>query len=1027
MATTIDIKNISGSTIVSVPITEDCKTYDELQTMCYAQLSWSSDTLIELPAGAYIVANGKTYRLLEPYKPDMADEYEYQYKPKFYDSIAEWSKKPFFLISDTGVETDWQLTGYPAQFLTLIVKALTKYTGVTYTYSIDSSIAQKSMEYLSFQNVNIFDALTSIANAWDTEWWVDGTVIHLSKCSYGTATTLTVGDNVGAPSITRSTDGYFTRYYAFGSTRNITQDYDDSGFTNGLVNKRLTLNLSKYTGGYIDTKSNLSQEEIFVKTLIFDDIYPSSTLTISSVTAETKDLLDSDNNKIQIGTDDDGNPIYKKYSVWRFKIDGFTFNNSTYDKDSNPDGMLISGLDLSVSFESGQLNGRDFSIEYLEATQEYKINWVEENSMIIPGTTSLIPADGDEIILYNIKMPDEYVTSAQTRLETALLAEMAKAAKDKNTYSIPSNPVAFNKNGTDMKVGMAVNFVCGSTTLSTRVLKVEKQIDFPIEQTITIGEQVIKGNTAEIKEEVVNANQNIDEVKALADLSKAITDGYGRVQRQIQESLAKYQGIWTLNKHDDETDTTKWTIDTDYTAFSAKDFIAAATTDELPSDILPVAADYTTTGLYKAKSGGGLLYGSEGWYVDPSYAGSGGTDVSWGSYTTNYAALTVGNQSKNVSLYGHTHSEYLTGLSLSSSGSGNFIGGLSYSSGTLTYTKRTIVVGTSSTSDLVFSSSGTGSFVTGFTLSGNTITYKLGNLTKANVTTALGTSTSTSYASLFLNGQGNWAAVKYSDITGLSDNYVTIATTQTISGSKTFTKDINASANVIAAGDVVAKSTGTAVSSLPTASSSNFGIVKIDNSTIKLNSSNQLYAATVAGLSGGEITSWVGITGSLLVGGTGYQGIQIRNQYGSIWYLNPVSSTVLQLGYGSNSKQTFKFGTTGNLVIAGTLTQSSDERLKTITGEVTDVLEDMLNVRTVEYYMNQDEEKQKHIGFIAQEVLPYWPSNIDDSGDYYAMNYGGMGAVAFQGVKELYGLVKALQAEVATLKAELETLKGGEG
>lgn len=1170
MATTIDIKNISGSTIASVPVTEDCKTYDELQTMCYAQLSWSSDTLIELPAGAYIVANDKTYRLLEPYRPDMADEYEYQYKPKFYDSIAEWSKKPFFLLSDTGVETDWQLTGYPAQFLALIVKALKQYTGVTYTYSIDASIAQESMEYLSFQNVNIFDALTSIANAWDTEWWVDGTVIHLSKCSYGTATTLTVGDNVGAPSITRSTDGYFTRYYAFGSTRNITQDYDDSGFTNGLVNKRLTLNLSKYSGGYIDTKSNLAQEEIFVKTLVFDDIYPSSTLTISSVTAETKDLLDGDNNKIQIGTDDDGNPVYKKYSVWRFKIDGFTFNNSTYDKTDNPDGMLISGLNLSVSFESGQLNGRDFTLEYLEATQEYKINWVEENSMVIPGTTSLIPADGDEIILYNIKMPDEYVTSAQSRLETALLAEMAKAAKDKNTYSMPSNPVAFNKSGTDMKVGMAVNFVCGGTTLSTRVLKVEKQIDFPIEQTITIGEQVIKGNTAEIKEEVVNANQNIDEVKALADLSKAITDGYGRVQRQIQESLAKYQGIWTLNKHGNETDTTQWTIDTDYTAFSAKDFIAAATTDELPSEVLPVAADYTTTGLYKAKSGGGLLYGSEGWYVDPSYAGSGGTDVAWGSYTTNYAALTVGNQSKNVSLYGHTHSEYLTGLSLSTSGSGGLVTNVSVSGSTITQTK----------SDLSLAQWQAATNVEGYKYIGQS---------------------GGGYDIIFRERGNFYQGANFGEtptINGVSmDNwYVTVDTAQTVTGAKKFTAQthigptdnvhillgkvgntagnvingvntsdaianlyfnytsgtqytkIDATNNLTTTGDVVAMSTGTAVSSLPTASSSNFGLVKIDNSTIKLNSNNQLYCTvqggsgsgstvsytatltsgtkigtlTINGTSyilyaptssgGGTTVSWgtaysnyvalnVGgtsknvslnghthseyaaashthnyskvsisgllssgttigtltidgtsytlraaaasgsttsvnglsggtISGSVSVGGSNYGYLAVKGSTHS-WYMHirdaSSSGYGLYWGYDGTSEHKMSLSYVGALWIKGTLTQSSDERLKTITGEVGGVLSHIEDVRVVEYYLNDDPEQAHQIGFIAQDVLPYWSANVGEVNDRYTLNYGGMGAVAFQGVKELYGLVKALQAEVAALKGELALLKGGEG
>lgn len=176
-----------------------------------------------------------------------------------------------------------------------------------------------------------------------------------------------------------------------------------------------------------------------------------------------------------------------------------------------------------------------------------------------------------------------------------------------------------------MKVGQSVSFLYGGNNLSTRVLKVEKQLDYPIEQTITIGEEKIKGNTQEIKEEVIDANQNIDVVKALADLNKAITDGYGRVQQLIMQSLSQYKGIWTLDQNGFPNDPSKWTIKTDYTAISAKDFIAFADGGEYASG-LPVA-DYDTFGLFKAKQGGGLLFDvNEGWYVDPEFAGGGGID-----------------------------------------------------------------------------------------------------------------------------------------------------------------------------------------------------------------------------------------------------------------------------------------------------------------------------------------------------------------------------------------------------------------
>lgn len=621
----IDIKDISGKILKSVIETADCKKYEELMSLCYISLSWDDENNMQLPAGSYIEYEGERYSLLEPYDPSFKNESAFQYTPKFYDKIALWSKKPLFLVTDTGEETDWSMTAYPGQFMDAVVRALSKYTGETFTYSVDASIAQSTMEYISFQNKNIFDGLTEIANKWNVEWWVEGNIIHLSKCQYGEPIILEVGKNVGIPTVTNNKDGYFTRFYAFGSTKNITQEYDDGGFTNGLVNKRLTLNPSLYPGGYMDIRPDLHPEEVFVKTLIFDNIFPSSKLVISGVRAELKDYIDSDGNKIQVG-ESEGKPLYKQYAIWYFKIDGFNFNNSTYDKDDNPEGMLLSGLDLSVIFESGQLNGRDFKLTYHEKTQEYEINFVEESgSIIVPGTVSLIPADGDKIVLYNIRMPEEYVSSSQEELAEALLSEMERYKRNMNSYSFPSYPVSFYEENLDMKVGQSVSFIYGGNNLSTRVLKVEKQLDSPIEQTITIGEEKIKGNTQEIKEEVIDANQNIDVVKALADLNKAITDGYGRVQQLIMQSLSQYKGIWTLDQNGFPNDPSKWTIKTDYTAISAKDFIAFADGGEYASG-LPVA-DYDTFGLFKAKQGGGLLFDvNEGWYVDPEFAGGGGID-----------------------------------------------------------------------------------------------------------------------------------------------------------------------------------------------------------------------------------------------------------------------------------------------------------------------------------------------------------------------------------------------------------------
>lgn len=848
----IDIKDISGSVIKSVMETDD-KVSFELMSLCYVPLSWNDVEHKRIAAGAYIDFCGKRYRLLDPYEPEYIDEGSYRYTPKFYDKTAVWSKKPLFFITDTGEETDWGLTAYPGQFLEIVIRALKKYTGEDYTYSVDESIAQSKMVYISFQAKSIFDGLNDIANAFDTEWWVEGNIIHLSKCQYGDPVLLEVGKSVGVPSVKNNTDGYYTRFYIFGSTRNITQDYNDNGFTNGLVNKRLTLNKAKHPGGYIDIRQGLSTDEIFTKTLIFDDIYPSSPFIVSNARAEIKDWLDENGNKIQIG-ESGGEPLYKQYAIWYFQIDGFEFNDTLYDKTNNPDGMLIRGLDLSVKFESGQLNGREFKLVYHKGEKEYEISFIEEHGGIVPGTVAAIPADGDKIILFNIRMPDNYIVSAQDELEKASLSEIdSKYKKDRKSYEFQSYPTYFANNDIDINVGQSVYVKIGGNMLSSRVIKVEKNIDYPIKQTITIGEVKIKGNTTEIKEEVINANQSIDEVKALADLNKSIQDGYGRVQRLIMESLSKYKGLFTLNKHGYPDDPDRWTVDTDYTLFAKRDVIANSTGD-VPEEGLPVAADYTTTGLFRAKRGGGLLYdtATNGWYVNPDFAGGGGVNFTVGK------GLQMSVDNELSVKYGTIAGTACQGNDARLSDARQNPYKLSWSGGEYDGSAEKTLPSFLTVNDLSGYVKKTGDNMSGpllmtLTRLGSTYKIYIGANTSGEKNPYISIFGNT-YAKLHVN-QGSSNTSKWTDYGSTtiicSDDYL-IRTSNTASNDFKFTGK-----NFTAPGDVVANSTTTAFTGVvPVADNATYGLVKYDNSTIKKNSSGQLYCTVQGGGSSGVVKYW---------------------------------------------------------------------------------------------------------------------------------------------------------------------------
>lgn len=573
----IDIYGISGDVICSVLITKDAVSHEELMTSDYIQLSWNDDKTIVLPAGAYIIYQDEKYSLIEPYLPLRENEAKYKYTPQFHSRIMIWDKipVPLYTYESDGLtiksrEMDWDFTGSPADAMYMVKQAIKNETGEDWTIQLSESLPATIT--ISSQSTSIFSNLNNIAEECETEWWTDKktNTIYLSECKYGTPLKLIVGENVSVPSVSESKDGYYTRFYAFGSTRNITQEYDSGQATNHIANKRLGLDPTKYPGGFKDIKghfengvftSDLMPGEIFIKTLFFDKIFPSSKLTISDVRARLKYRLDNNGNKIKIGGTDD-EPVYEQYAIWYFQIENFNF-----DKES-----IIDGKNLSVSFESGQLAGRDFELKYYDKpekkndeadvttfeikTGDYEIIIDESTGNIIPGLSYIIPQNGDQIILFNIIMPSEYVSSAQNELEKELDKAISDASKDNNSYEVESYPENFYEHSYDTHLGQEVNFYNGDNILNSRILMVEKHLDFQYEQTIRIGNEHIKGNTQELKEEVANVNQNIDIIKAFNELSTSLSNAYANAQREMIEGFAAIKNIWEF-----DNDESHWSTD----------------------------------------------------------------------------------------------------------------------------------------------------------------------------------------------------------------------------------------------------------------------------------------------------------------------------------------------------------------------------------------------------------------------------------------------------------------------------------
>lgn len=236
----IEIKDIQGNVRFSTPINEGSKRKFMLMKEDYITLKFSLDNPIYFQLGDGIDNDLGIFELINLDKPTYntaTGGYDYELRLDAY--YWKWKNKKFFYTPETtGREAGWNLTATLDVHLNVFLdnlKALGyKFREEEFTYEIDDTVANTS-KIASYDNVNLIDALTQMAETWECEWWIENHKICFGRCEYSSPVDFKVGDlsdteNVNVNSMTRSDSQttYATRVYAFGSTRNIPASYRKS-------------------------------------------------------------------------------------------------------------------------------------------------------------------------------------------------------------------------------------------------------------------------------------------------------------------------------------------------------------------------------------------------------------------------------------------------------------------------------------------------------------------------------------------------------------------------------------------------------------------------------------------------------------------------------------------------------------------------------------------------------------------------------------------------------------------------------
>lgn len=236
---TLPIYSPKGKLLYEMPnIFVGCKERKELMKEDYVELHFNLAEPVFFPIGSYCTWHDKVYQVTEIQSPTYdSNTGGYQYELKLEAYYFAWKNRMYKYKSEYNntLEASFNLTADLKEQVSTLVRCLNDVEGMRYKGTdeykceVDKDDNDlKKVKTQSYSSVNYIDALAQIAEAWDTEWWVIGNVIHFGKCqdAEGTNVDFILGKNVESMDGSKSETDYATRVYAFGSSNNLPANWD---------------------------------------------------------------------------------------------------------------------------------------------------------------------------------------------------------------------------------------------------------------------------------------------------------------------------------------------------------------------------------------------------------------------------------------------------------------------------------------------------------------------------------------------------------------------------------------------------------------------------------------------------------------------------------------------------------------------------------------------------------------------------------------------------------------------------------
>lgn len=433
MNSIIDILR-NGTSIERITPSDTCTIEESIGNPCQFNLEWKADRETRADIGDCIIVNGRSYYFFSSPEEEMISTSEYRYSAKLYTEDKMLDRTLCLFIDDIDSvriksQTEYSIIQTPYYILNLIVRNINRAVSAGWTVRIDRLKAKTRQIDMAVNSSTCMSVLDMLCRQADAEWRFEHTTKTLFLADKGTiegegSVRLSYPKNLLSP-VKFTGNSPLTRMYVRGGSRNI-----PSGYADGQSDRLLM------RGGvqYLEHPSAIPNEGYYTN----DDIYPRRNSTVTAVSRTEK---------------------------------GFYFvTDSTLTFNINK--MLIPGTTAKIAFNSGRLAGYEFEIASFDNAQKrIELKQQTEGAYVLPNDT-MRPAVGDEYVLLDIIMPDEYVTEAEEELYEDAVRKFNDEYTEKLSSNLRPSNIALLKEGRTINLFDSVEVSYKGEWRKIRVTKV---------------------------------------------------------------------------------------------------------------------------------------------------------------------------------------------------------------------------------------------------------------------------------------------------------------------------------------------------------------------------------------------------------------------------------------------------------------------------------------------------------------------------------------------------------------------------